>query len=100
MGLTSDKLQGLKNPKELPEVVKVKTNPNNLFISRDEFIANRRKEKEMQARLEAAKAEIERELEEEGAEELKKSKKSGKGGKKATVKEVEETEIPEVQEEA
>lgn len=61
MPLTTDKLK----PKEVAEVKKVKTNPKNLHISRDEFISNRRKEKEKAARLKIAEAEIEKQLQAE-----------------------------------
>lgn len=63
----------IKAKEELPEVKKVKTNYNNINLSRDEFIDKRRKEKALEARLELAKKKIESELEEE--EKIKKPRK-------------------------
>lgn len=74
MALTTDKL---KAAQELPEIKRVKSDPSNLHISRDEFIAKRRRDKEKEARLKLASAEIERELEEEekAVKKVKKAKK-------------------------
>lgn len=77
MPMTTEKL---KAQQELPEVKRVKTDFNNINLSKEEFIAKRRKEKEFEARLEIEKEKIEKELEEEGAkDEIK------KGGRPAKV---------------
>lgn len=56
----------VKSKEELPEPKKVKTDHNNINLSRDQFIEKRRKEKELNARLAVEQARIEKEIDAEG----------------------------------
>lgn len=55
----------LKTEKELPAIKPVKTDYSNLNLSRDEFMEKRRKEKELEKRLEIERLKIEEEFKEE-----------------------------------
>lgn len=65
----------MKAEKELPEVKKVKTDFNNINLSKDEFEAKYRKERELEARMEVEKVRIEKELEKEFKKEQEAKKK-------------------------
>lgn len=75
-------MPGLKDEKELPPIKVVKTDHSNLHISRDEFIAKHRREKEMEVRLELERQKILQEFEEE--EKVKKPKGKNKKVKETT----------------
>lgn len=95
--MTSDQL---KVSQDAPEVKKVKSNPKNLHISRDEFIANRRQEKELEARLDIAKGKIEKDLKAEDAARRKAAAAKAKAdAKRAPAEEAEEVPVDEAQEE-
>lgn len=70
---------GLKDEKELPAIKIVKTNHNNLHISRDQFEENLRKEKELEARMAIETEKIKDEIEKEDrVKKVKKFKKEEK----------------------
>lgn len=83
----------LKDKEELPDIKKVKTDPSNLHISRDEFIAKYRKEKELESRLAIEGERIKAELEGENLQEVEPEQLQtvatvvkNKGGRKPKVK--------------
>lgn len=82
--------EGLKSNKELPEVKKKKTNPDRINMTYDEAVADNRKLRELEAR----KAALDKEFEEEGAKESKK-----KAPKKSKAVEEAKTETSETSEE-
>lgn len=76
----------LKKPDELLPIVPVKPDASNLNISRDEFIAKRKKQKEIDERVKKATKKIKEEVESEKEEEAEPEVETVETHKKHTAK--------------